>query len=70
MAYDATGTQPDSRSRSEHSRMVPRAIPCQTRGYLAPRVATVMEAATVAARHLTAGCPADAVQIHLLAWGR
>lgn len=50
--------------------MVPRAIPCQTRGYLAPRVATVMEAATVAARHLTAGCPADAVQIHLLAWGR
>ena len=29
-----------------------------------------MEAAAVAARHLTAGCPTDAVQIHPLAWGR
>lgn len=43
----------------------PRAVTCQACGYLGLRVATVMEAAAVAAEHLTAaGCPADAVLLH------
>ena len=48
-----------------------RAVTCHACGYLALRVATVLEAAAVAAKHLTAaGCPADAVLIHPLEVGR
>jgi hypothetical protein len=48
----------------------PRAITCQRCGYLALRVATVMKAATVAVKHLDAGCPADEILIHPLEVGR
>jgi hypothetical protein len=42
----------------------PRAVTCQRCGYLALRVATVMEAASVAVDHLTAaGCSADSILI-------
>jgi len=48
--------------------MTTRVVTCQRCGYLALRVATVMEAASVAVEHLTAaGCPADAVLISPLA---
>jgi hypothetical protein len=40
-----------------------RAITCQRCGYLALRVATVLEAAAVAVKHLDSGCPADAILI-------
>ena len=46
-------------------RSTARVISCQQCGYLALRVAMVMEAAAVAVEHLTAaGCPADAVLLH------
>lgn len=43
-----------------------RGVTCQACAYLALRVATVMEAAAVAVKHLDGGCPADAVLIHPL----
>jgi hypothetical protein len=48
--------------------MTTRVVTCQACGYLALRVATVMEAAAVAARYFTS--PTDAVQTCPLAWGR
>ncbi len=70
MPYDATGTQPEWRSISDHSRVVPRAVTCQACGYLALRVATVMEAATVAVEHVAqAGHDADSTFISPLRRG-
>jgi hypothetical protein len=48
-------------------RSTARVISCQKCGFLALRVATVMEAAQVTIEHLTAaGCPADQILIHPL----
>jgi hypothetical protein len=48
-----------------------RAVTCQRCGYLALRVAPVMQAAERAVEHLAAAeCPADSILIHPLAVGR